>query len=350
MSEVYINGKYYGYADNANEFIRQFKAERRKGVINHNINIYFNDVTDEIYMNTLRGRTRRPLIVVKDGVPMLTEKHLKQVQKGEMTWSDLVDNGVIEYIDAAEEENLYIAFNEKDCTYEHTHLELTPFAMLGLACGLVPFGNFNQSARLNAGTKNQKQAIGFYAANFPLRMDMDVNLLHYPQVPVVETIMHDISDYDKHPAGQNLTVAVLAYKGYNMEDAILINKGSIDRGLGRSSYFRPSTAEELRYSGGLMDKICVPDKDVKGYKTERDYRYLESDGIAYPESVVAESDVIIGKTSPPRFLSGMDEYSLASNTRRESSVAMQHGEEGVVDFVLLTENEEGNKLIQVRIL
>src|SRR3990167_3270883 len=141
----------------------------------------------------------------------------------------------------------------------------------------------------------------------------------------------------------------MSYKGYNMEDAIILNKGSIDRGFGRSTYFRPSVAEELRYAGGLIDEISIPDKDVKGYKSERDYRFLEDDGIIYPESVVSESDVVIGKTSPPRFLSSLEEYSLASSTRRESSVAMKHGEQCIVDFVLITENEEGNKLVQVRL-
>jgi len=141
----------------------------------------------------------------------------------------------------------------------------------------------------------------------------------------------------------------MSYKGYNMEDAIIINKGSIDRGFGRSTYYRPAIAEELRYSGGLMDEISIPDKDVKGYKSEKDYRLLEDDGIVYQEAKVREEDVIIGKTSPPRFLSSLDEYSLASNIRRESSISLKHGEEGVIDFVLLTENEEGNKLVQVRI-
>jgi len=76
---------------------------------------------------------------------------------------------------------------------------------------------------------------------------------------------------------------------------------------------------------------------------------LEDDGIVYTEAKVGEEDVVIGKTSPPRFLSNLEEYSLASNIRRESSVSLRHGEEGVVDFVVLTENEEGNKLIQVRL-
>jgi len=134
-----------------------------------------------------------------------------------------------------------------------------------------------------------------------------------------------------------------------MEDGVILNKSSVERGLARSSYFRPVSAEELRYSGGLVDTISVPDKDVKGYRSEKDYRFLEGDGIIYPEATVDEGDVIIGRTSPPRFLSGLDEYNLSAAIRRESSISLRHGERGVADFVVITENEEGNRLVQVRL-
>jgi len=349
MGEVYLNGKFVGTVENCEEFINTVKEERRKGGIIVNLNVFYDEKADEAHIECSKGRARRPLIVVREGQPMLTERHLKQLEKNEISWSDLVKQGIIEYLDAAEEENTLVAFFEKDLTPEHTHLEVTPLSMFGLCTSLVPYSNFNQSTRLNAGSKNQKQALGFYASNFSIRMDMDVNLLHTPQVPIVQTIMHNISDYEKHPAGQNIVVAIMSYKGYNMEDAIVLNKGSIERGMGRSTYYRPSIAEELRYSGGLVDEISIPDKDVKGYKSEKDYRFLEPDGIIYPEAEVKEGDVIIGKTSPPRFLSSLEEYNLAAGTRRESSVTVKHGEKGVVDFVLITENEEGNKLIQARI-
>ena len=349
MTEVYVNSKFAGEIEDARTFVEKIKEDRRKNKIDHNINVYFDDKADSIFIESGRGRARRPLIVVKDGQPLLTEKHIKQLEKDEILWSDLIKQGVIEYIDAAEEENCYVSFFDSELTQDHTHLEVTPLAMMGLAGSLVPYANFNQSTRLNAGTKNQKQSLGFYVSNYSVRMDMDVNLLYEPQVPIVQTIIHEISEYAKHPAGQNIVVAIMSYKGYNMEDAIILNKGSIQRGLARNSYFRPSIAEELRYAGGLVDEVSIPDKDVKGYKSEKDYRYLEADGIIYPEAEIAEGDVIIGKTSPPRFLSSLDEYNLASSTRRESSVSTKHGEKGVVDFVLITENEEGNKLVQVRV-
>ena len=349
MSEVYLNGKFAGNIDNLKAFAEQLREERRKGTLPSNMNFSYDENSNEMHIEISKGRTRRPLIIVRDGQPLLNEKHLKQLEKNEISWSDLAQQGIIEYLDAAEEENCFVAFAEKDLTPQHTHLEISPLAMLGLATSLVPYGNYNQSTRLNAGSKNQKQALGLYVSNYPVRMDMDVNVLHYPQMPIVQTITHSISGYEKHPCGQNMAIAVMSFKGYNMEDSVILNKGSVERGLARSTYYRPSISEELRYAGGLVDEVTIPDKEVKGYKSEHDYRLLEDDGIIFPEASVNEGDVIIGKTSPPRFLSSMEEYTLASSTRRESSIGLKHGEKGVVDFVLLTENEEGNKLIQVRV-
>ena len=349
MADVYMGGKYVGTIEDPLKFVSDLKEQRRSGRLSENVNFYYDETAREVHVEPYRGRLRRPLIVVKNGIPILTEEYLARLERNELKWSDLVKKGIIEYLDAAEEENAYVAFFQEDLTGEHTHLEIAPIAMFGLATSLVPFTNYNSAQKVNTGSKNQKQALGFYAANYPVRMDMDVNLLHYPQAPVVKSLMHDIVEYDKHPSGQNAIIAVMSHKGYNMEDAIIIDKGSIDLGFGRSSYYRPMVAEELRYSGGLVDDISIPEKEVKGYKSEHDYRFLEDDGIIYPEAHVAEGDVVIGKTSPPRFLSGMEQYSLSSETRRESSVTMQHWEEGIIDTVVITENSEGNKLVQVKV-
>jgi len=349
MSEVYLNGKFVGEVENPAEFTEKVKGERRKGAISENLNVYYDKKTNNVQINDDKGRLRRPLIVVKDGEPLLRDEHIKKLQKNEILFSDLVKQGVVEYLDASEEENAFVAFSKEELTKEHTHLELAPFAMVGLCTSLVPYANFSPGARISIGSKNQKQALGMYAINFPIRIDMDVNILNYPQVPVVQSVMHDVSNYNKHPSGQNIVVAIMSYKGYNVDDAVILNRASIDLGLGRSTYYRPSIAEELRYSGGLTDEISIPDKDVKGYKSEKDYRLLEKDGIVFQEAKVAEGDVIIGKTSPPRFLSSMDQYNFAPSSRRESSVALKHGEEGIIDFILITESSEGNRLVQVKI-
>lgn len=349
MSDVYLNGKIVGSVDDPKSFSQNFVEKRRTGSVHDNVNIFYDEVSTDVYIESSKGRLRRPLIVLNDGKPLFTQDHAKKVESKELSWSDLVKSGIIEYLDAGEEENALVAFFPEDITPEHTHMEITPLAMFGLTTSLVPYANYNSAQKVNTGSKNQKQALGYYASNFAIRMDMDVNLLHYPQNPIVNSIMHELSDYEKHPSGQNIVVAVMSYKGYNMEDAIVVNKGSIERGLGRATYFRPMVTEELRYSGGLVDEISLPDKDVKGFKSENDYRFLEGDGVIYPEASVGEGDVVIGKTSPPRFLSGADSFNLGADSRRESSVTLQHGEEGIVDFVLITENSEGNKLVEVKL-
>ncbi|MBS3113160.1 DNA-directed RNA polymerase subunit B [Candidatus Woesearchaeota archaeon] len=349
ITEVYLNYKYIGDTNTPEEFAENIISERRKGNISKETNVCYEKETNRILIDSSKGRARRPLIIVKDGKSLITDNHVKQLEKGELNWNDLIEQGLIEYLDALEEENTLIAIRDEELTPEYTHLEIAPIAMLGLCASLVPYSNFGPGMRNLMGAKNQKHALGFYAANYPLRIDTDVNLLHYPQIPIVKSITHDLYHDEKHPAGQNLVVAVMSYGGYNMEDAIIINKGSVDRGLARSTYFYPAVAEELRYAGGLVDEVSIPNKEVKGYRSEQDYRLLEDDGIISPEAHVKEGDVVIGRTSPPRFLSSMDEYNLTSNTRRESSISIKHGEKGTVDFILLTENGEGNKLIQVRI-
>ena len=349
MVDIYLNDQFIGNIENKDSFIHQVKEKRRENKLPQNLNIRYDSGFDEIYLETTAGRSRRPLIRVEQGKSLLTQELIQRLTNSELNWDDLVSQGIIEYLDAAEEEDTWIALTEQELTPEHTHLEISPIVILGFVTSLIPYSNFGSSSRLIRGSKIQKQSLGLYASNFLVRMDTDVSILHYPQLPVVKSFMHDVTHYDRHPAGQNITIALMSYEGYNMEDAIVMNKGSIQRGLARSTFFRPYLAEELRYSGGQVDEIAIPDKEVKGYKTEHDYRYLEKDGIIYTGASVSDGDVIMGKTSPPRFLGELEEFSIAASTRRESSVSIRHGEQGVVDMIILTENEEGNKIVQVRL-
>jgi DNA-directed RNA polymerase subunit B len=348
MVDAYLNEKFVGTIENKDEFIKDFRKNRRDGKIPSEINIRFDDEFNEVYIDSTKGRLRRPLILVENGKSKFTPDKINDLKDGVIKWNDLVEQGIIEYLDAGEEENSFISLYEDDVTSEHTHLEISPITMLGVVTSLVPYSNYGGSSRLIRGSKIQKQALGLYTTNFLLRMDTDASVLHYPQKPLVKSFMHDVFNYDENPSGQNLTIAVMSYEGYNMQDAIILNKGSIQRGVGRSTFFRPSSLEEVRYSGGMMDEVSIPDKEVKGYKSEKDYRYLEDDGIVYPEASLESEEVIIGRTSPPRFLSGMDEFNVAATTRRESSIAIGEGARGTVDSIFLTESGEGNRLIRVR--
>ncbi len=343
-SDVFIDGVFVGTTDDMSGFVKEFREKRRNGEIPHEISISENSDLDTIRISIGEGRVLRPLIIVENGVPKLTEEHLIKLEEGSLDWNGLLKEGVIEYLDASEEENALVALYPEELTPEHTHLEIDPIDLLGVITSLVPFCNHDQSSRLLRVSKAQKQSIGLYAANYHSRLDTDVGILEYPQKPIVRSFVYD--SLNIYPAGQNIIVAIVSGEGYSIDDAIVMNKGSVDRGLGRSFFFRPYNTVEMNYAGGLKDEIKIPDKDVTGYRTEESYRLLEEDGIASPESEAKPGEVLIGKESPPKFLSESREISI--RTKKESSVTMRQEEEGVVDSVFITVDDEGNKIVQVK--
>ena len=344
-TEVFFNGIFIGSVKNPREFTEKIRKKRREGALPIQMNIRYDPYFQNVLISTEPGRVLRPLIIIENSSSKLKEEHLVKIEQGEMMWNDLIKEGIIEYLDASEEESALVVLNEEDITPEHTHLEVDHMDLFGVITSLVPYGNHDQSSRLNRGSKTQKQSLGLYAANYLARLDTDVSVLQYPQKPIVRSFVYDT--LNAYSAGQNLVVAIMPYEGYNMEDALVLNKGSVDRGVGRSFYFRPYSAIEMNYAGGLKDEIAVPEKDASGYKTEASYRFLETDGIAYPEAEVNEGEVLIGKMSPPKFLSEAREISV--RTKKESSVTMKQEEKGTVEAVFITEDEDGNKIVQVKV-
>lgn len=344
--DVFYNGRFVGVVENEKDFVRLVREERRSGKLPIEMSIKFESFLDTVFINSEEGRVLRPLIVAENGKSRLTEEHLGMVSSGKMTWNDLLSNGIIEYLDAAEEDDSFVAMEEKDLTEAHTHLEVDKIDCLGISVSLTPFGNHGPPARLlKGGSKAFKQGLGIYAGNFPVRIDTDVSILHYPQKPLVRSFVYDTLDV--HPVGQNVVLAIMPYEGYNIEDATVLNQGSVDRGFGRSSRFKPYNSVELNYAGGLRDIIGVPEKDVSGYRTEDSYKYLEDDGVVFPEAELNEGDVVIGRVSPPKFLSEAREISI--QTKKESSSAIKQEERGTVDGVFVTQDKEGNKIVQVRL-
>jgi len=343
-SDVFYNGIFMGNVSDFARFVREIKERRRNTELPEQLSIRYDKQLDTIIISTEIGRVLRPLIIVENAESRLTDNQLEEVKEGKMSWNDLVGQGIIEYVDAAEEENSLVAYNKEQIINESTHLEIDVMDLLGTITSLVPFPNYDQNARLMRGSKTQKQALGLYAGNFLCRVDTDVSILHYPQKPIVRTFVYDTLNV--YPSGQNVVLAIMTHGGYNMEDALILNKASVDRGLARSTYFRPYTSVELKYAGGLQDKIEIPEKGTSGYKTEESYRYLEEDGVVYPEAKMSSGEVVIGKTSPPKFLSETREISVKA--RKEGSSVIRQEEKGIIDAVFLTENKDGNKIIQVR--
>ena len=352
-AKVFVDGTLIGYyfKEDATELVETIRKLRRSGRLHHEINVSYlrTGYLNEVYINCDSGRVRRPLLIVENGKLKITKDVIRKVKLGELSFTDLVSMGYVEYLDAEEEEDTYIAIDPKDLTPEHTHLEIWPPAILGIAAATIPYAEHNQSPRNAYQSAMAKQAIGFYASNFHLRFDSRAHFLHYPQKPVVQTRFLDVIGYNDRPSGQNFIIAILSFTGYNMEDAVIMNKSSVERGLARSTFFREYSTEELRYAGGQRDRIEIPDPSVRGYRGRDNYRLLDDDGIISPETPVSSGNVLVGKTSPPRFLEEYKEFGLTGVSRRDTSLTLRHGDKGIVDTVVVTVSAEGNRLIRVKV-
>ncbi|MGC9310375.1 MAG: DNA-directed RNA polymerase subunit B, partial [Candidatus Aenigmatarchaeota archaeon] len=299
-----------------------------------------------IRINVDESRLRRPLIIVKKGQPLLTDDHLKEIIRGEITLEGLVDEGVVEYLDAEEEENAYIALKIEDLNEERTHLELNPMVILGISASMVPFTQHNRADRVNYGAKMMGQSLGMYTRNYLLRPDTKAFVLINPQHPIVDTITFRSNLIEEHPQGQNVVIAIMPFKGYNMEDAVILNKASVERGLFRSIFFRTYITAEKKYWGIESDQICVPDEGVKNFRSKVEYQKLEEDGVAPPETLVDGGAVIVGKVSPLRFYGPMESFLLEAENRRDTSTTVKFGERGIVDRVFVTQTDSGDRLIK----
>ena len=348
MAYVYLNGNLIGAHEDGEKLAEKFRAERRRGYISPQVNIAYYPYTREIQINCDGGRARRPLAIVANGKSLLTKELVQRISERELNWKDLEDQGIVEFLDAEEEENALVAITEEEITPEHTHVEIYVGAILGIAASIVPFPEHNAAPRVSYGAGMAKQALGFASANFRWGVETREHLMHYPQVPLVSTRVLDAVKFDRRPAGQNFVVAILSYYGYNIEDALIINKGSIERGLGRTTFFRTYATEERRYPGGQVDKFEVPDQGIRGFRGLEAYEFLDDDGIIRPESEVGGGNVIIGRTSPPRFLQELDEFGIDVAGRGETSIAVRPGEEGTIDMVILSETQDGNKLAKIK--
>jgi DNA-directed RNA polymerase subunit B' len=346
---IFLNGRLVGYHPDGKSLSHRLRERRRMNELSNQVNIYYSHKLNELHMLTDKGRVRRPYIVVENGVSRLTPEVLARIRSNELNWNHLVKMGIIEYLDAQEEENTLICIKEKDLTPEHTHLEADASNLFGVVAGVLPYPEHNSGPRITMACAMTKQSLGIYSTNFSHRYDTRGYIMYYPQEPLVQTSIYKALKLREKSAGQNCVVALTSYHGYNMADAIVVNRSSIDRGLERICMFKTYETEERMYPGGQKDKIELPTPDVVGYRGEESYKHLAEDGIVMPESDVEGKYVLVGKTSPPRFLEEISVFGAVEEKKRESSLSLKSGEKGKVDSVLITEGPGGNRMVKVRV-
>src|SRR5438876_1130840 len=289
LTRVYVNGDLVGLHEDPRNLVAEIRERRRSGLLSHEVNVRYDENMGEIIINCDEGRIRRPLLVVKEGHIVFSRKHVDELKMGRLRFSDLVRNGIVEWIDAEEEEDTFIALYPydvpsrcKECKHPLSRNDVT---------------------WTNMGSRDE---------------DAELECAH-------------------------------CHKNFRVKSAITMNNASIDRGLGRSSFMRTYRAEERRYPGGQEDHFEIPSPDVRGARADLSYANLTpDDGLISPEVLVQGGDVLIGKTSPPRFLEEETDF-LTPQKRRETSVTVRHGESGWVDSVMLTESENGSKLAKVKV-
>merc|ERR1719160_2456478 len=166
-----------------------------------------------------------------------------------MNFADFLKQGVLEWVDVNEENNLSIAIHFEDIRPGWTtHLEIEAITLLGVVSGLIPYPNHNQSPRNTYECAMGKQAMGCIAMNQFTRTDTLLLGFVYPQKPLCTSKTLNLVNFHHLGAGQNASVAVMSYSGYDIEDAIILNKGSIDRGFGRCFVMRRKTVPMTSHS------------------------------------------------------------------------------------------------------
>ncbi|MGC8679747.1 MAG: DNA-directed RNA polymerase subunit B [Candidatus Micrarchaeia archaeon] len=346
---IFLNGKIIGDVEDGKAFVEEIRKNRRLGILPGEINVAYIKKLNEVHINADRGRIRKPYIIVENGKSKLTPELKQKLKNNEIDFNYLLRRGIIEYLDAEEEENINAALREEDINEKTTHLEIDPVSIFGFTFNTMIFQEHNQSGRYALSANFVKQAQGLYASNFNKRYDTEAYLLYYPQNPIVNSFSYRALKMDKHPNGQNFIVAIATYYGFNMQDALILNRAAVDRGLGRSIFYKTYTNEERKYAGGQQDKFMIPPATAENYLGEHAYVKLGEDGIVEPEVDIDEGEVVIGKISPPRFLEEQTSFGVGAERMRDNSMTLRAGENGVIDSVMLSEITGGTKIVKVRI-
>jgi DNA-directed RNA polymerase II subunit RPB2 len=307
--KVFVNGCWLGITETPMELYKDLKDKKYKGIINLYTSVVFDFKLLEIRVCNDGGRLTRPVLRVRDNKALIDKSITDRLVSKELSWNDLLTNckipeSVIEYIDPEEQNYAMIAMKCKDDylqdvnhKFNYTHCEIHPSTIFGVLASCIPYPEHNQAPRNTYQTAMGKQAMGVYATNYDQRMDKTAYVLNYPSRPLVDTRLMNFIKLNNIPSGTQIHVAIMSHTGYNQEDSVLVNKGSLDRGLFLATIYHTEKDEDKNI---IRDEIirCKPDiSKTKGIKFGN-YDKLNSEGFIPENTLVENRDIIIAKTIP----------------------------------------------------
>ena len=354
--KVFVNGAWIGSAKYPMELYMKLKNQKYSGIINVYTSIVFDFMMKEIRVCTDGGRLVRPLLRVTNNRLHLKKDTINKVEQDILQWDDLVvsckiEQSVIEYIDPEEQSYSLICMNPLDLSksslMKYTHCELHPSTIFGLLGSCIPFSDHNQSPRNCYQCAQGKQGMGIYATNFEKRMDKTAYILNYPGRPLVDTRIMPILKFNNIPSGQNIIVAIMTHTGYNMEDSLLINQGSIDRGLFLATIFHTEKDEDKQQTNGIDEIRCKPDMTkTKGLKFGN-YNKLTSQGVIPENTRVENRDVIIAKVTTIR--ENRNDLTKVVKFEDQSKLFKTVESETYIDKNYIDRNGDGYNFAKVRL-
>ena len=354
--KVFINGCWVGISNDPVNLYTTLKTMKSKGIINIYTSIVFDYKLQEIRICNDSGRVTRPLLRAKDKNILLTDSIIAGLKSNELTWDDLftdckIADAVLEYIDPEEQSFSMIATKPIDLINtteikKFTHCEIHPSSLFGVVASCIPFPDHNQSPRNTYQSAQAKQAMGVYATNYNERMDKTAYVLNYPSRPLVDTRVMNLIKMNQIPSGCNINVAIMTHTGYNQEDSVLINKGSIDRGLFQTTIYHTEKDEDKQKINGDEEIRCKPDASkTKGMKFGN-YNKVNSKGVMPENSLVETRDVIIAKVTPIK--ENKNDHTKVIKYEDQSKI-YRTVEETYIDKNYIDRNGDGYTFAKVRL-
>ncbi len=355
--KVFINGAWVGITDTPYELYTMLKDKKYKGIINIYTSIIFDYKMREIRVCNDSGRLTRPLLRVQDKSLLITNDIIRKLNTSELVWDNLltsskIEDSVLEYIDPEEQGWSLIATKPKDIIaktdniHKYTHCEIHPSTIFGVLASCIPFPEHNQSPRNTYQCAQGKQAMGVYVTNYENRMDKTAYVLNYPMRPLVDTRIMNMIQLNKIPSGTQVIVAIMTHTGYNQEDSLLINKGSIDRGMALVTVYHTEKDEDKQKINGDEEIRCKPDSTkTKGMKMGN-YNKVNSKGVIPENSLVENRDIIIAKVTPIK--ENRNDHTKVIKYEDQSKI-YKTVEETYIDKNYIDRNGEGYNFAKVRL-